>query len=233
MSIAADVTIGIHSTGGLVLSRSLNMEVGSESTFPSEAYFHRQVTVDRHPDTDDVVSNKSAWLVAANTASIASGEHVKIVFKCSDDADMTAVEDAMEGTEPFFVTRYTFDSTAKTVTAYADGSAHWELTDWSDPHIPYVPDWDDITIRALLADSSLFCVMPYSHRYAWSRRVKPVLSGVAETIVKDGDNCYILSLFGDITISGTVHPHGQFVRLTSDSVVATPSADTIIMKVYR
>lgn len=234
MSIGQDVATGLDAAGGLALSQSINMPVGDESTFGHDTAFYRTSTVVNHPDTNDVMSGKSPWMVAVGAPGAASGEHVRVTWQCSDDADMSAVEDAMTGTEPFFITRFVFDAANKRVEAYGDGSAYWTQTDWVDPHIPWVPDWETVSIRSLLAGSSLFCTMPSQHRYDWSRRVKPVLSGTAETITKSGNNaCYILSLHADIAISGTTYPSGQFIQLNSNSVVATPSADTIIMKVYR
>ena len=70
MSIGQDVATGLDAAGGLALSQSINMTVGDESTFGHETAFYRTSTVVNHPDTNDVMSGKSPWMVAVGAPGL-------------------------------------------------------------------------------------------------------------------------------------------------------------------
>ena len=228
-----ELALQVSSGGDTALTQALNMRVGRTASFGSHHHFYNDTDTQYHPDTTDVICGMTPWLIATNDSSIPSGEHVSFKWTCPDDADMDAIEAAITGTEPFFITRWEFNSTDKTVTAFSDASTWWDQTDWQSMFVPYIPVSTHIDFTVLLESSSLYCFLPSANQHDWQRKVRPVRSGETVQINKEGDSCFIVLIGSAANVSGTTFNSKDFIEIKSSQATLTAEDDMFVTVIYK
>ena len=224
--------------GVIVLSESIDMPVGKtlSYTLKEMEYMFDRSTFDRHDDTDDVYQPRWPWCFPTISPDVPSGEHICYTTQCDPEADMAEIKAAIEGTEPFFVTRLVFDAEEMKVHAYIDGSRYWDQTDWQSTKWAYLPIESSLGFEVLQSGTSLHCFLPQdlpNDEPNWSRLVRPVRAEETITIEKRGDLCFIIPLNAGADVSGTSFNTKDFIELRSSEATFTAQGDTIVALVYK
>lgn len=224
--------------GVFTLSESLDMPAGKTLSYTAKeltTFFDRSTSV-QHDDTTHVYHSRWPWCFPTISPDVPSGEHLCYTSHCEPEADMAEVQAAMEGTEPFFVTRFVFDSEEMKVHAYIDGSRYWDQTDWQPTKWSYQPYERSLGFEVLQSGASLHCLMPQdlpNDEPNWSRLVRPVREGETITIEKRGDHCLIIPIHAGADISGSSFNAKDFIELRSAEATFTAHGDTIVALVYK
>ena len=187
-----------------------------------------------YKDTKHLYNSQFSWLITTTDPTSEAGEHFCFISNCSPDVDMQEVRDTMQGTEPFFVTRFEFDDENKKVLTYIDASKWWDQTDWQPITMECQPYEASFGYKALTSGVDIHLLTPVKQNEIKDFQVKAraVKAGESITIEKQGDYFLVIILRGSLDSFGHTMKQRQFIELRTPEISFTANEDTLLAIAY-
>ena len=221
----------IASSDGIVLTKvdypSAGKMVWSRDTHPVKIN-----EADYHPETTSLISDSSPWFFYMPSPNASSEAHLRVSYPVLQDG-VSADEIAEHFVSSADVSSSGINPETGVFEITLDASVWWQQTEWSIVSPPYFPLWLQLDQEVLVSGVRLACTAPKDNDLSWRREALPVFAGTSVDVPKSGNECYFISLESDLMSGDKQLSKYKLIKLSSSSVVVTPSQDTILLKVYR
>ena len=216
---------------GLTLTKA-DIANGYAVEFPRASYPVQITKAEYHPQTNSLILDSSPWLFYTKNPTATADSYVRVSYPVlQDGVDIDEIVQHFAGdTVDVVSATKNSDDIFEIV---LDASAWWRAEGWSRLSPPYFPLWSSIKTEVIADGVTLACSIPKTNDLSYERLVLAVTAGETVDIPKSGNECFFISLDGELTSGDKTFEQDTFYKLTSPSISVTASDTTLILKVFR